>query len=218
MVRFTSRSRTVQEPESTINNSVNDIEEIAGWGISSLWDKRYESKLSDIFYDIRKGKKERLQEVVNLCIEGSTSDFAPKVSHAGHNVITHPGIALTNKNITGEDMTRFLYIFSGTDNTQIPTIYSTGIAEENARMSILDTGFYFASGTALFQGCIFPTTIPDAQVKAFGSATTSDPDDPKHTTFWVSRILDVTKYINHFQNKTIYTHMHVIDRRSRLSE
>ena len=115
-------------------------------------------------------------------------------------------------------MTRFLYIFSGTDNTQTPTIYSTGIAEENARMSILDTGFYFASGTAIMQGAVFPTTIPDAVVKAFGSATHADPDEAGHTVFWVYRILDPTKFVNHFQNKTIYTHMHIIDRRSRISE
>lgn len=207
---------TVRKPTTTISDS----EEISGYGISSLWDAKYADKLSDIFYDIRKGKIELLQDMVNLCIDLPTkgNDFAPKLSHTAHNVITHPGIALTNKNITGEDMTRFLYIFSGTDNTQTPTIYSTGIADENARMSILDTGFYFASGTALFQGCVFPTNIPDAVVKSFGSATHSDPDDPGHTVFWVSRIMDVTKYINHFQNKTVYTHMHVIDRRSRLSE
>ena len=227
MVRFTrtgivseqSKIKNVVSENITVNQKDVIFED--GWGISALWDKRYFNKLDDMFYDIRRGKKELVPELVNLCIDkpkNKGNDFAPKRSHYAHNVITHPGIALTNKNITGEDMTRFLYIFSGTDNTQIPTIYSTGIAEENARMSILDTGFYFASGTALFQGAVFPTSIPDAVVKAFGSATTSDPDDPDHVTFWISRILDVTKYINHFQNKTIYTHMHVVDRRSRLSE
>lgn len=189
-----------------------------GYGISSLWDAKYYDKLNDIFYDIRKGKKELLIDMVNLCIDKPVTDFAPKTTHTGHNVITHPGIALTNKNITGEDMIRFLYIFSGTDNSQTPTIYSTGIAEENARMSILDTGFYFASGTAIMQGCIFPTTIPDAVVKAFGSSTHPDPDDPGHTVFWLSRILDSSKFINHFQNKTVYTHMHVIQRMSKVSE
>lgn len=225
MVRFTRNIVTEQQKIKKIlstniqSSNQKDVIFEDGYGISALWDKKYAHKLGDMFYDIRKGKKELVPELVNLCIDQPKGkDFAPKRSHYAHNVITHPGIALTNKNITGQDMTRFLYIFSGTDNTQIPTIYSTGIAEENARMSILDTGFYFASGTALFQGAIFPTTIPDAQVKAFGSATTSDPDDPNHVTFWISRILDVTKYINHFQNKTIYTHMHVIDRRSRLSE
>lgn len=203
--------------ETTIK--IKESEEISGWGISSLWDAKYYDKLNDIFYDIRKGKKELLQDLVNLCIDlPKGKDFAPKISHAGHNVITHPGIALTNKNITGEDMTRFLYIFSGTDNSQTPTIYSTGIKDENARMSILDTGFYFASGTVLFQGCIFPTTIPDAVVKAFGSSTHPDSSDPGHTVFWISRILDNSKFIQHLQSKTIYTHMHVIDRRSRLSE
>lgn len=220
MVRNTERQRikTVIENNVTGYNRKDTIEE-DGYGISSLWDAKYFDKLTDIFYDIRKGKIELIEEMVNLCIDlPKGKDFAPKTSHTGHNVITHPGIALTNKNITGQDMTRFLYIFSGTDNSEQPTIYSTGIPNENARMSILDTGFYFASGTALFQGCVFPTTIDDAVVKAFGSATHSDPDDPGHTTFWISRILDVTKYINHFKNKTIYTHMHVIDRRSRLSE
>lgn len=216
-------SGTAHEVKSIVKKNVfqkqKDVIYDNGYGISSLWDAKYYDKLNDIFYDIREGKIELLQDMVNLCIDlPKGKDFVPKVSHAAHNVITHPGIALTNKNITGQDMTRFLYIFSGTDNSEQPTIYSTGIPNENARMSILDTGFYFANGTALFQGCVFPTTIEDAQVKAFGSATTADPDDPNHVVFWISRILDVTKYINHFKMKTVYTHMHVIDRRSRLSE
>lgn len=211
------------------NMNIEEIQE-NGYGVSALWDKEMFSRIDDIFYDIRRSRgvdrQLLLQNVIDPCIDIATgvhpnkidSNLVPKLAHAGHNVITHPGIALTNKNITGEDMTRFLYIFSGTDNTQIPTIYSDGIQDENARMSILDTGFFYASGTALFQGCVFPTSIPDAQVKAFGSATVSDPDDPAHLVFWVMRILDPLKYINHFQNKTVYTHMHVIDRRSRLSE
>jgi hypothetical protein len=195
-----------------------------GVGVSALWDKSRFDRLDDLFYDFRKGKLDSFEEFTNNCVDKAlgivpkNDSYAPKLAHCGHNVITHPGIALTNKNITGQDMTRFLYIFSGTDNSQTPTIYSDHIEEENARMSILDTGFFFASGTALFQGCVFPTTIPNAQVKAFGSATTADPDDPNHLVFWVMRILDPLKYINHEQNKTVYTHMHVIDRRSRLSE
>ncbi len=220
-----------EDIRATIHSSTVERLEFDGNGVSAIWDKDMFSKIDDLFYDIRRSKKETdrlllMQQIIDPCIDIATdvhpnkinSKWVPKVAHAGHNVITHPGIALTNKNITGEDMTRFLYIFSGTDNTQIPTIYSDGIQDENARMSILDTGFFYASGTALFQGCVFPTTIPDAQVKAFGSATTSDPDDPNHLVFWVMRILDPLKYINHFQNKTVYTHMHVIDRRSRLSE
>jgi hypothetical protein len=202
------------------NNSITlDSTEDQGYGISSLWDAKHFDKLNDIFYDIRKGNKERFQDIVNLCIDlPKGKDFAPKLTHSGKNIITHPGIALTNKNITGEDTTRFLYIFSGTSNAQTPTIFSTGIDEENARMSILDTGFMFASGTAIFQGCVFPTTIPDAQVKAFGSSTHADIADPHHVTFWISRILDPTKYVNHEQGKTVYSHLHVIERRSRLSE
>lgn len=217
----TVRERIKTVVENNVNNSYNrvDKEDVFGLGVSSLWDAKYFDKINDIFYDIRKGKIELLQDMVDLCVDlPKGKDFAPKSSHSHKNVITHPGIALTNKNITGQDMTRFLYIFSGTNNSEQPTIYSTGIPDENARMSILDTGFYFASGTALFQGVVFPTTIDDAQVKAFGSATHSDPNAPGYTVFWISRILDVTKYINHFKTKTIYTHMHIVDRRSRLSE
>lgn len=212
--------------KNNINNTVSVIErtkEEPGLGVSAIWDKKQYDKIEELFYDIRKGKIELVQEFTDVCVDKAIGKkpqgkLVPKMAHCGHNVITHHGISLTNKNITGQDYTRFLYIFSGTDNSQVPTIYTDRLEGENARMSILDSGFYFASGTALFQGCVFPTSIPDAQVKAFGSATTSDPDDPLHTVFWIMRILDPLKYINHFQNKTIYTHMHVIDRRSRLSE
>lgn len=212
-------TEVVKSMKKIIKSKHKDTIEEHGWGVSSTWDAKYYDKLNDIFYDIRKGNTEKFNDIINLYIDKPKGqDFAPKSTHAGHNVITHPGIALTNKNITGEDTTRFLYIFSGTDNSQTPTIYSTGIADENARMSVLDTGFYFASGTAIFQGCVFPTTIEDAVVKAFGSATHADPDDPNHTVLWLSRILDPSKYVNHLQGKTIYSHMHIIDKRSRLSE
>lgn len=206
------------------NTVIEKPPEEDGFGITALWNKDKFDKLSDLFYDIRKGKIELTMDYVDNCVDKAVGKvpkdekLTPYVAHCGHNVITHPGIALTNKNITGQDYTRFLYIFSSTDNSQTPTIYTDHLDGENARMSILDTGFYYASGTALFQGCIFPTTIPDAQVKAFGSATTADSDDPLHQVFWVMRILDPLKYINHEKGKTVYTHMHVIDRRSRLSE
>ena len=212
---------------ATIN--VDPIEE-EGIGLSQTWDVKDYDRLMDIMYDIRKGKKELVTQLVNDAVDifyGSVPEkvlsssplrTVPKTVSIDHNVITHPGIALTNKNITGEDMTRFLYIMSGTGNTEIPTIHSDHVEDENARVSILDTGFFFAAGTALFQGAVFPTTIPDAVVKTFGSATHNDPNEFGYTVFWVSRILDSSKFVSHYQNKTVYSHMHIVDRRSRLSE
>ena len=204
-----------------------DIIEESGYGLSETWNVKDYDKLLDYMKDIRKSSNpiqllgDWIDQSVNISTrEGNQNilDFAPKTISLDHNVITHPGIALTNKNITGQDMTRFLYIFSGTENTETPTIHSDHIQDENARVSILDTGFFFAAGTALFQGCVFPTTIPDAVVKTFGSATHADPTTTGYTVFWVNRILDNSKFVNHFQGKTVYTHTHIIDRRSRLSE
>ena len=190
-----------------------------GMGVSEVWDAKNYDKLLDMMKDIQKGDKELFQNWINQSVDGNKLlDIQPKTVSIDHNVVTHQGIALTNKNITGEDMTRFLYIFSGTDNTEAPTIHSTSIPDENARMSILDTGFFFAAGTAIFQGCVFPTTIEDATVKAFGSATHADPTARGYTVWWINRILDNSKFVVHFKNKTVYTHMHIIDIRSRLSE
>ena len=201
----------------------------SGYGISNVYNASDYDKLLDIMYDIRKGKKELFQQLVNDSVDifygkvleaGKDTPLrtVPRTVHIGPNVITHPGISLTNKNITGEDATRFLYIMSGEGNTEIPTIHSDHVEDENARVSILDTGFYFASGTALFQGAVFPTSIPDAVVKTFGSATHVSPEEFGYTVFWVSRILDSSKYVQHLQNKTIYSHLHIVDRRSRLQE
>lgn len=190
-----------------------------GMGVSEVWDAKNYDKLLDIMKYIQKGDKELFQNWINQSIDKKPIlDIQPKTVSIDHNVVTHQGIALTNKNITGEDMTRFLYIFSGTDNSQAPTIHSTEIPNENARMSILDTGFFFAAGTAIFQGCVFPTTIEDATVKAFGSATHADPTARGYTVWWLNRILDNSKFVVHYKNKTVYTHMHIIDIRSRLSE
>lgn len=200
-----------------------------GYGISELYDAKHYDKLLDYMADIRKGSEKTQIELLRDWVDQSTNitlgegkqdilDFKPRKVSLDHNVITHPGIALTNKNITGQDMTRFLYIMSGTGNTEAPTIHSDHIEGENARVSILDTGFFFASGTALFQGCVFPTSIPDAVVKTFGSATHADPATTGYTVFWVNRILDNSKFVRHEMNKTVYTHTHIVDRRSRLSE
>lgn len=210
-----------------INASIEKVEESEGLGLSQLWSAKDYDQIVEVMAKIREdGKIELVSELVNDAVDiyygkvpsSTVIPVKPKLVSINHNVVTHPGIALTNKNITGQDMTRFLYIFSGTDNSQAPTIHSDSIPNENARVSILDTGFFFANGTALFQGCVFPTTIPDAVVKAFGSATHADPSASGYTVFWVNRILDPSKYIQHEQNKTTYTHTHVIDRRSRLSE
>lgn len=204
-----------------------DTREEEGFGVSQTWNASDYDKLMDIMYDIRKGKKELVTELVNDAVDvfhgvvpkrPDSTIPKPKTSSIDHNVITHPGISLTNKNITGEDMTRFLYIISGTGNTETPTIHSDHVEDENYRTSILDTGFYFASGTALFQGAVFPTGLDDAVVKTFGSATHNDPNEFGYTIFWVNRILDSTKFVEHFKNKTVYSHLHIIDRRSRLSE
>jgi hypothetical protein len=205
--------------------NTDPIEE-AGFGVSEVWDAKDYDKLLDIMYDIRKGKKELVTQLVNDAVDifhgvvpkDPLRTVQPKIASIDHNVITHPGIALTNKNITGEDMTRFLYIMSGTGNSETPTIHSDHVEDENARVSILDTGFYFASGTALFQGAVFPTNIDDAVVKSFGSATHNDPNEFGYTVFWVNRLLDSSKFVYHLKNKTVYSHLHVIDRRSRLSE
>jgi hypothetical protein len=203
-----------------------------GFGISSTWDAKDEDKLLDIMHDIRKNrdKKHLILSLVNDSVANFYNsinedkehrlpeEIKPKSTSIDHNVITHPGIALTNKNITGEDLTRFLYIISGEGNTQIPTIHSTTVEDEHARVSVLDTGFFFANGTALFQGAIFPKTLDDAILKSFGSATHYDPNSTGYTMFWLNRILDSTKYVYHYQNKTLYSHLHIVDRRSRLSE
>jgi hypothetical protein len=209
-----------------------DIEPIQeeGLGLSTVYNASDYDKLMDIMYDIRKGKKELVTQLVNDAVDiyhgvvpdkvlsSSPLRTVPRTVSIDHNVITHPGISLTNKNITGEDMTRFLYIMSGEGNTEVPTIHSDHVEDENARVSILDTGFFFASGTALFQGAVFPTAIEDAVVKTFGSATHNDVNEFGYTVFWVNRILDSSKYVTHFKNKTVYSHLHIVDRRSRLSE
>ena len=212
-------SLTTKIKNKVVNIGKVDVIEEQGIGLSETWDAKHYDKLMDIMHDIRQGDTELFKNWILQSVDKKpTLDVQPKTVSIDHNVITHPGIALTNKNITGQDMTRFLYIFSGTDNSEVPTIHSDHIPNENARMSILDTGFFFASGTALFQGCVFPTTIDDAVVKAFGSATHSDPTATGYTVFWVNRILDDTKFVRHEKNKTIYSHLHIIDRRSRLSE
>lgn len=220
--------KNITEKSFNIVESTGEPEE--GFGVSSVWDAKDEDKLLDIMHDIRKNRDKRylVMSLVNDSVDNfyekkldsstNSLEVKPKVTSIDHNVITHPGITLTNKNITGEDMTRFLYIMSGEGNTQIPTIHSPGIEDENARVSILDTGFFFTAGTALFQGAVFVRTIQDAVVKTFGSATHYDPNSTGYTVFWVNRILDTSKYVRHFQNKTVYSHLHIIDRRSRLSE
>ena len=224
---------TLERPSKQLKEITSfDIEPIqeTGLGVSEVWNAKDYDKLLDIMADIRSGKKELVTQLVNDAVDiyhgvptdkvqsHSALSTVPKSASIDHNVITHQGIALTNKNITGEDATRFLYIMSGEGNTQTPTIHSESVEDENARVSILDTGFYFASGTALFQGAVFPTNIEDAVVKSFGSATHNDPNEFGYTVFWVNRLLDPSKYVYHLKNKTVYSHLHVIDRRSRLSE
>ena len=210
---------TLQAPSQKIKEitsmNIQPVQE-QGFGVSNIYSEKDYDKLLDVMADIRSGKKELVTQLVSDSVDifhgvvpkrpdyVSTALPIPKTSSIDHNVITHPGIALTNKNITGEDMTRFLYIMSGTGNTETPTIHSDHVEDENARVSILDTGFFFASGTALFQGAVFPTAIPDAVVKTFGSATHNDPNEFGYTVFWVNRILDSSKFVTHEQNKTVY--------------
>lgn len=194
-----------------------------GYGISALFDAKDQDRLLDIMADIRNGNREQFLELSTDLIDsyyGKTvrNDAKPIISHVGTNIVTHPGISLTLKNITGEDQTRFNFMMSGTGNSQVPTIYSQSLEAENARMAIPSTGFYFASGTALFQGCLFPTTIPSATVVEFGSATVLNPNDLTHIMLWRSRIQDSSKYIIHFSGKTTYLHLHVIDYRVKMSE
>ena len=193
---------------------------VQGYGISSSWDVKHTSKLNSLMYKIRKGSKDKFLELTDLLYsaESNPNSFKPKQVSFDKNIITHPAISLMNKNITGQDRTRFLYVASSTDNSEVPTIYSSSLKGENARMSIEATGFYFASGTTLFQGCVFPTTINDAVIKSFASMTHLDPNDPDHIMFWITRILDPTKWIYHFKDNTIYLHVHVIDFRSKTTE
>ena len=223
----TTTTLTRKVKDKVININIEKVEEAEGIGLSQLWSAKDYDQIVEIMAKIREdGKTELVKYMVNDAVDiyygkvpsSTVITPKPKMVSIDHNVVTHPGIALTNKNITGQDMTRFLYIMSGEGNTEAPTIHSSGIEDENARISILDTGFFFANGTALFQGCVFPTTIPDAVVKTFGSATHADPGANGYTVFWVNRLMDPSKFVYHFQNKTIYSHMHVIDRRSRLSE
>lgn len=211
---------TAKIKNKVVNIGKVDVIEEEGYGVSEVWDAKNYDKLMDIMHDIRKGDIGLFRDWITQSVDRDKPllDVQPKTVSIDHNVITHQGISLTNKNITGQDMTRFLYIFSGTDNSEAPTIHSDHIPNENARMSILDTGFFFAAGTALFQGCVFPTTIENATVKAFGSATHADPTVTGYTVFWINRILDNSKFVVHEKNKTVYSHLHIIDRRSRLSE
>jgi len=212
-------SLTTKLKNKIVNIGKVDIIEEQGIGLSETWDAKNYDKLMDIIHDIRKGDTELFKNwIIQSVDKKPILDVQPKTVSIDHNVITHQGISLTNKNITGQDMTRFLYIFSGTDNSEAPTIHSTSIPNENARMSILDTGFFFAAGTALFQGCVFPTTIENATVKAFGSATHADVTASGYTVWWINRILDNSKFVIHEKNKTVYSHLHIIDIRSRLQE
>ena len=198
----------------------HDYREMSGYGISSSWDVRHASKLSSLIYKIRKGNKDKFLELTDLLYsaESNPNTFKPKQVSFEKNIITHPAISLMNKNITGQDRTRFLYVASSTDNSEVPTIYSSKLKGENARMSIEATGFYFASGTTIFQGCVFPTTINDAVIKSFASFTHLDPLDPDQVLFWITRIMDPTKWVYHYKDQTIYLHVHVIDCRSKTSE
>lgn len=212
-------------PKEEITSAIIEPVLESGYGITQTWDANDYDRLMDIMSDIRSGNHQLVTQLVNDSVDiyngvqpKEPLRTKPKRVSIDHNVITHQGITLTNKNITGEDLTRCLYVFSGTGNTEIPTIHSDHIENENARVSILDTGFYFASGTALFQSAVFPTSIDDAVVKCFGSATHNSPEEFGYTMFWASRILDTTKYVYHYKNKTVYSHLHIIDRRSRLSE
>lgn len=211
---------------NVINTKTTDpIDWPKGFGASSTWRASDYDKLVSIMNDIQDGNRDKFAGLMYMLVDQynrpngySKSDFAPYNSSLEENIVTFPGISLCNKNITGEDYTRFLYMMSGRGNTEIPTIYSTGLEDENSRMSILSTGFYFASGTAIFQGCVFPTTIPDDIIVEFGSATHLQPTNPLHTMFWRNRIIDPSKYIYHYMNQTIYLHCHIIDIRPRPSE
>src|SRR5687768_272205 len=121
------------------NTTSKDVVEEAGYGLSEVWDVKDYDKLLDYMSDIRKSSNpaqltgDWINQSVNISLrEGNQNilDFKPKHISIDHNVVTHPGIALTNKNITGQDMTRFLYIFSGTENSEIPTIHSNHIGGE----------------------------------------------------------------------------------------
>jgi len=207
-----------------IISAINHPVEVEGWGISSVYDASHYNKLMWYMERIRNGEKRLLTQLVDehgriFAKEKPLNPlFAPDMVDISPNIVTHPGISLMLKNITGEDTNKFLYIISGEGNSQQPTIYSTSVEDENARMPILSTGFMFASGNCLFQGALFPTILDDAIIKSFGSATTSDPDDPLHTILWVSRILDPSKYVYHYKLKTVYFHIHVPDFRPKLTE
>jgi hypothetical protein len=198
-----------------------------GFGVSSLFNANDYDKLMYLFGDIRDGNREKMVGLTDILVNNfwgkkhrNDSFPAPYTTSIDHNIITHPGIALMLKNITGEDLNRFLWIASGLGNSEVPTINSPGLENENARLSIETNGFFFASGTSLFQGGIFPKTIPGdpAVVVEFLAATTLDPNDPLHTVMWRNRIRDPSKYVYHYEDKTIYLHIHIIDARPMMQE
>ena len=196
---------------------------VLGMGLSASWDLRDMRYLDKIFDEIRINKAEsKWFEPLILSMNDQFMDrrsgrdrrFEANVVSVDKNALTTEGLRLCNQNITGEVNQRFLYMMSGTGNTVKPTMYSEHLENENSRIAIDQQGWYFARGTTLTQGTKFPTSIPTAVIKEFGSSNVADPNDPDHTLFWRSRITDSSQYINHTQYVDIYMHIHLVDFRS----
>lgn len=196
---------------------------VLGMGLSASWDLRDMKYLDRVFDEIcinRSQSKWFEPLILNMNQQfmdqrsGMDTRFEANTVSVDRNALTTEGLRLCNQNITGEVNQRFLYMMSGTGNNVKPTMYSEHLEAENSRIAIDQQGWFFGRGTTLTQGCKFPTSIPTATIKEFGSSNVADPDDPDNTLFWRSRITDSTQLINHVQYETVYLHVHIIDFRS----
>jgi hypothetical protein len=194
-----------------------------GIGLSASWDYQDLKYLDKIFEEIRVNKSESKwfdTFILNMNDQymdrrsGMDKRFEANTVSVDQNALTTEGLRLCNQNITGEVNQKFLWMMSGTGNTVKPTMYTSKLENENARVAIDQQGWFFARGTTLVQGCKFPTSLANATVVEFGSSNVGDQNDPDNTVFWRTRITAPSQYIQHVQYKDIYLHVHIVDFRS----
>jgi hypothetical protein len=209
--------------KNIINYILKEPNPVLGIGLSASWDYQDLKYLDKIFEEIRVNKSESKwfdTFILNMNDQymdrrsGMDKRFEANTVSVDQNALTTEGLRLCNQNITGEVNQKFLWMMSGTGNTVKPTMYTSKLENENARVAIDQQGWFFARGTTLVQGCKFPTSLANATVVEFGSSNVGDQNDPDNTVFWRTRITAPSQYIQHVQYKDIYLHVHIVDFRS----
>lgn len=207
--------------ENVLEHILQEPAPVLGMGLSASWDLRDMKYLDKIFTEIRMNRSQsRWFEPFIMSMNDQFMDrrtgrqFEANTVSVDMNALTTEGLRLCNQRITGEINQGFNYMMSGTGNSVKPTMYSEHLEAENSRIAIDQQGWFFARGTTLTQGCKFPTSVPTATIREFGSSNVSDPGDPDHTLFWRSRITDSSQLVNHVQYETVYLHVHLVDFRS----